>query len=110
VIGPDAIVLVDAQGIHGDPELHEQPDSFRPERFLERQPDSYSYLPFGGGAHRCLGAALATLELESALEAITELVRLEPAGRPAKPVRRGITLAPGNGGRVRVAAAAAGAR
>jgi cytochrome P450 len=101
-IGPEALVMVDAQGLHGDPELYPEPEEFRPERFLGNQPDGYSYVPFGGGAHRCLGAALATMELELALEAIVERVRLEPVGPPALPVRRGITLAPGNKGRVRV--------
>jgi cytochrome P450 len=89
--------------VHGDPQLHPDPAAFRPERFLAEQggrvPD-YAYIPFGGGAHRCLGAALATLELEQALAAIAEGVDLSPAGAPAKPVRRGITLAPDGGGKV----------
>ena len=103
-LGPDVLVLVDAQGIHADPEVYPEPEEFRPERFLGDQPDGYSYVPFGGGAHRCLGAALATMELELALEAIVTRVRLAPAGPPAKPVRRGVTLAPGNEGRVRITA------
>jgi len=101
-VGPEATVLVDAQGIHGDPELHPEPEEIRPERFLDGQPQPYSYLPFGGGAHRCLGASLATLELELVLEALAARVDLAPAGPPARPVRRGITLAPGNEGRVKV--------
>lgn len=103
VIGPETLVLVDAQGIHGDPKLYPEPDAFRPERFLDDPPDSYSYVPFGGGAHRCLGAALAMMELELVIEAIVTRVRLAPAGPPAQPVRRGVTLAPGNEGRVLVA-------
>lgn len=104
MIGPDALILVDAQGVHGDPELYPDPAAFRPERFLGNQPDGYSYLPFGGGAHRCLGAALAMLELELAIEAIATRVELAPAGPPAKPARRGITLAPAGGAKVRIAA------
>ncbi len=103
VIGPETLVLVDAQGIHRDPDLYPEPEAFRPERFLDGQPDGYSYVPFGGGAHRCLGAALATMELELVIETIVTRVRLVPAGPPARPVRRGVTLAPGNAGRVRVA-------
>jgi cytochrome P450 len=102
VLGPDVLILVDAQGIHGDPHLYPEPDAFRPERFLERSPDGYSYIPFGGGAHRCLGAPLATLELELFLESVAQNVILSPAGPPARPTRRGVTLAPGNRGRVRV--------
>jgi cytochrome P450 len=100
VIGAEAAILVDAQGVHGDPAVHPQPEAFRPQRFLDTQPPPYSYLPFGGGAHRCLGAALATLELETFLGVLAERVDVRPAGPPAKPVRRGVTLAPGNGGRV----------
>ncbi len=102
VIGPGTLILVDAQGIHGDPELYPDPEEFRPERFLEDQPDGYAYLPFGGGAHRCLGAALAMLELELFIEAVVTDRELEPAGPPARMVRRGPTLAPSGGGRVRV--------
>jgi cytochrome P450 len=102
VVHPGTAILVDAQGVHGDPDVHADPEAFRPERFLDGQPDSYGYLPFGGGAHRCLGAALATLELETTIAAIADTVELAPTGDPAKPVRRGITLAPGNAGKVDV--------
>jgi cytochrome P450 len=103
VIGPETLVLVDAQGVHGDPELYPEPEAFRPERFLEQPPDAYAYIPFGGGAHRCLGAALAMLELELFIETLVERVDLAPDGPPARAVRRSVTLAPGNHGRVRVA-------
>jgi cytochrome P450 len=102
VIGPEALILVDAQGVHGDPELYPQPEAFRPERFLENPPDSYGYIPFGGGAHRCLGASLAMLELESFLAALVGQVQLAPAGPPARLVRRGPILAPQTEGRIRV--------
>ena len=102
IIGPDALILVDAQGVHGDPRLYPQPEEFRPERFLGATPDGYAYLPFGGGAHRCLGAALATLELELFIETLVNHVDLAAAGPPARPIRRGVTLAPGNQGRVRI--------
>jgi cytochrome P450 family 135 len=103
VIGPRALVLVDAQGIHGDPELYPDPGDFRPERFIDDQPDGYAYIPFGGGAHRCLGAALAMLELELFMETVVTHRELVPAGPPARAVRRGPTLAPARRGRVRVA-------
>jgi cytochrome P450 len=102
VVDTDALILVDAQGIHGDPELYPKPEAFRPERFIDGQPDGYSYIPFGGGAHRCLGAALATLELELFFEAIAQNVELTPVEPPAQSVRRGVTLAPRNKGLVRV--------
>jgi cytochrome P450 family 135 len=104
-LGPDVLILVDAQGVHGDPELYPEPEAFRPERFLATAPDGYAYIPFGGGAHRCLGAALATLELELFIEALVNHVEIAPAGPPARPVRRGVTLAPSTHGRVRIARA-----
>jgi cytochrome P450 len=103
VLEPGVAVLVDAQGVHGDPEVHPEPDQFRPERFLGDQGgrvSDYGYVPFGGGAHRCLGASLAMLELELALEAIVMGVELSPAGPPAVAKRRGVILEPDNGGRV----------
>jgi cytochrome P450 len=99
---PDGqMLLVDAHTLHHDPELWDEPEAFRPERFLEDEIQPYSYLPFGGGAHRCLGAALATLELEAAIAGITERFDLEPVGPPARPQRRGPTLVPANGAVVR---------
>jgi cytochrome P450 len=105
MIEPGVLILVDAQGIHGDPELYREPAEFRPERFMDHPPDGYAYIPFGGGAHRCLGASLAMLELETFIEVVTAHLELRPDGPPARPVRRGITLVPDNGGRVRVAPA-----
>jgi cytochrome P450 family 135 len=101
-IDPDTVVAVDADGLHHDPELYPHPDSFRPERFLANAPDKYAYLPFGGGAHRCLGAALAILELELVIAAIAAHCDLAPTGQPARPVRRGPTWSPDNRGRIRI--------
>lgn len=96
------IVLVNADGLHHDPELYPEPDAFRPERFLGEKPESYAYLPWGGGARRCLGISLAMLEFEQAVETIVTSCELAPVGPPARPVRVGTTQAPGNRGRVRI--------
>ena len=96
------VVLVDAFSLHHDPEIHPDPEEFRPQRFLGEGPPAYGYLPFGGGAHRCLGATLATLELEIALRAIVERFDLEPAGSPERPQRRGPTHVPAGGATVTV--------
>jgi cytochrome P450 len=102
LVSSDGLILVDAQGVHGDPQLYPQPHEFRPERFLGATPEAYAYLPFGGGAHRCLGAALATLELELFIETLVNHADLTAVGPPARPTRRGVTLAPKNQGRVRI--------
>ncbi|MBE9167836.1 cytochrome P450 [Pleurocapsales cyanobacterium LEGE 06147] len=80
---------------HQREDLYPSPKQFRPERFWERQYSPYEYLPFGGGNRRCLGAALAQMEMKLVLATI--LSRYELAlkhNRPLKPVRRGLTIAP----------------
>lgn len=103
-IPPEVAILVDAYGVHHDPRTYPEPHAFRPERFLEgEQPDGYSFLPFGGGAHRCLGASLALLEMKVVLRELLARVELAPvsAGLP-RAVPGGPTLAPRGGARVRV--------
>jgi cytochrome P450 family 135 len=98
-------VLIDAWGLHHDPSRHPEPERLRPERFLDGGPEPYSWLPFGGGAHRCLGAGLAELEMRVALGTILRRVTVAPADAALAPIaRRGITMVPYGGGRVRVAA------
>jgi hypothetical protein len=102
-ITPDVAVLVDAQGLHHDPVLYPQPQRFRPERFLEQPPDAYAFLPFGGGVHRCLGAALAQLEMKVVLRELLMRFELAPvSSKLAGAVPRGPTFAPRGGGRVRI--------
>jgi cytochrome P450 len=102
-IGPENVILVNAHALHRDPAVYPDPDAFRPERFLENPPDGYSFLPFGGGVHRCLGAALALQEMKIVLRAIVTRFDLAPAEpEPAQAQRRGVTLAPRHGARVRV--------
>ena len=108
-IGPHSIpagtiVLIDAWGVHHDPEIYPEPERFQPERFLGEAPERYTWLPFGGGAHRCIGSALAELEIKVALSTILKNVAIAPAdAQLAPPVRRAITLVPHGGGRIRVA-------
>jgi cytochrome P450 family 135 len=103
MIPPDIAIGVDAYGVHHDPDIYPQPQVFRPERFLEDPPDGYSFLPFGGGAHRCLGASLALLEIKIVVREILARLELAPVSPAlARPVPRGTTLAPRKGARVRV--------
>lgn len=81
--------------IHQRADLYPQPKQFRPERFLEHQYAPHEYLPFGGGHRRCIGSALAMMELK--LSTATLLQNFEftlPKQRPLRPARRGLTMAP----------------
>jgi cytochrome P450/predicted unusual protein kinase regulating ubiquinone biosynthesis (AarF/ABC1/UbiB family) len=75
-----------------------EPDRFRPERFLERKPTPYEFLPFGGGVRRCLGMAFALVEMKIVLAEVLSRVELHAApGYQVRVVRRSVTLAPSQG-------------
>jgi cytochrome P450 len=88
--------------VHRRPDVYPDPDAFRPERFLETPPGTYTWIPFGGGVRRCLGATFAEMELQVVLRRIASRVALEPVGDPEPVRRRAITLVPARGGEVRV--------
>lgn len=79
------------------------PETFEPRRFLEQPPSRSTWLPFGGGRRRCLGAALAQMELRVVLSEVLPRWTPEPvSSRPERPVLRGITFVPEHGGRLRM--------
>jgi cytochrome P450 len=89
------------------PRVYDAPAEFRPERFLENAPETFSWIPFGGGIRRCIGASFATLEMKLILRtALGELTPSLPArrggrGRDGEGIRRrAITLVPSGGARV----------
>ncbi|HWF36700.1 MAG TPA: cytochrome P450, partial [Solirubrobacteraceae bacterium] len=88
--------------IHRRPDLYPKPGEFRPERFLGPDaPDTYTWVPFGGGTRRCLGASFALMEMRVALRRILERTELSPASRDLDKIQfRAITLAPKEGVRV----------
>lgn len=84
--------------VHRDPVLYPEPERFRPERFLERKYSPFEYLPFGGGARRCIGAAFALYEMRIALGTLLAAHRFTLASdKQERPVRRNVTHAPENG-------------
>jgi cytochrome P450 len=89
------------QLIHRRHDIYPDPTAFRPERWLGVRPNPYTFLPFGGGVRRCLGAAFAETEMRAVLAEIVSHVRLRPARpEPERVARRVITLVPGRGGEV----------
>jgi cytochrome P450 family 135 len=90
---------------HRNREIYPDPDAFRPERFLERPPGAYEWIPFGGGTRRCLGASFALFEMRIVLGQILRRAELVTTGdRPERITRRAITFSPGRGGQIEVAA------
>ncbi len=83
------------------------PEQFRPERFLDSAPETFSWIPFGGGIRRCIGASFATLEMKLILATVLGELSPSLSERDARWRRRGewnhsraITLVPSRGARV----------
>ena len=91
--------------IHTRADVYPDPLAFRPERFLEQPAGTYTWIPFGGGVRRCLGASFALFEMKWVLRAIADaVVELQPGSPHAEDTKhRSITLAPKADGRVIVA-------
>jgi len=93
--------LVSVTLLHHREDVYPDPFSFRPERFLGVRPGTYTWVPFGGGIRRCLGATLAMAEQRVVLRAIAERTDMEaPDPRPERVLHRNVTMIPAHGARV----------
>ena len=121
VVPASTPVAMSIVALHHRPDVYPEPHAFRPERFVAakqpddpgadhaseaggrvvRKPGTYTWIPFGGGTRRCLGAALAMAEQKVVLSAIAKRVDLRAAQpRPERARQRNVTMIPGKGGRV----------
>jgi cytochrome P450 len=97
---PKVCVVANTYLVHHDPAIYPEPYAFRPERFLDEPPGTYTWIPFGGGRRRCLGASFAMLEMKLVLRAVLSQTEVRLADGAAElSRRRSITLSPRHGAR-----------
>jgi cytochrome P450 len=95
------LVLASITGLHAREDLYPDAEAFRPERFLGEPPGTYTWIPFGGGVRRCLGAAFAQEEMRIVLQEIATRTELRPARAASeRPRMRNVTVAPQHDARV----------
>jgi cytochrome P450 len=94
-----AMIMPAIELAHLDAATYDDPHEFRPERFLDTKPGTYTWLPFGGGTRRCIGASFALMEMKTVLK--TVLQQVQPATTKAPRIRH-VTLVPAKGARIAV--------
>jgi cytochrome P450 len=98
---PGASLVASSYLVHHDPDIYPDPYAFRPERFIDSPPGTYSWIPFGGGRRRCLGASFALLEMKVVIASAIRAFDFGAAGAAHEvPRRRNITIRPARGSRV----------
>jgi cytochrome P450 family 135 len=98
---PGATVAPCIYLVHRRPDVYPDPHAFRPERFLETPAGTYTWIPFGGGVRRCIGASFALFEMRTVLQTLVGSLRIAPADAAAERVsRRAITLTPSRSARL----------
>jgi cytochrome P450 len=105
-LDPGTMVVPAITPVHRAEDVWPDAEAFAPERFLDGSPAPYSWIPFGGGVRRCLGAAFAQLEMKVVLREILERAELAPPpdASPEAQRLRHVTLVPERGGEVLVPA------
>jgi cytochrome P450 len=99
VIPPGIEINPSIVAIHRRGDRYPEPAAFRPERFLGPEaPDTFTWVPFGGGTRRCLGASFATFEMQVVIRRVLERTELRAVGRrPERRLRKGVTIVPRRG-------------
>jgi len=96
-------ILVSLLLLHQDPEVYPDPERFDPQRFLDAKAGAFSFVPFGGGTRRCVGAAFANMEMDVVLRTVLRHVSIETTDAPGeKWHNRGVAFTPKKGGLVTI--------
>lgn len=94
----DTLIVPVIPGVHGSQDLYDEPDSFKPERFLEQPPTTFGHIPWGGGPHRCIGDRVAMFQTTLVLATVLRCVDLAAVDPRDEPIHLGGGgYAPGNG-------------
>jgi cytochrome P450 len=98
-VPPGTTLITASAVIHADDRFHDGADRFDPDRYVGAKPGTYSWIPFGGGMRRCLGAAFALLEMDVVLRTMLREFELVPTDEaPERESFRGVAYAPAKGG------------
>jgi cytochrome P450 len=96
-------IVVSITQMHGNAEAFPDPDRFDPQRFVDTKPSTFAWIPFGGGARRCPGAAFANVEMDVVLRTMLRHFTIETTTAPGEKWHsRGVAFTPKNGGRITV--------
>ena len=101
---PGEMVVPCIHLVHRREDVYPDPLEFRPSRWKDTKPGTYTWIPFGGGVRRCIGFSFAMTEMEIVMKAVATAGVLEPVGGDEQEVQRFITSSPGRGGELRFAA------
>jgi cytochrome P450 len=100
-VAPGTVIAVSVLLLHHHPDVYEEPMAFRPERFLDAKPGTYTWIPFGGGVRRCVGASFALLEMRIVLTALLSRISPQaPDPEPEAAQNRLNTMVPAAGARL----------
>lgn len=94
-------IIVGLDQLHENPEVFPHPERFDPQRFIDARPNTFAWVPFGGGTRRCVGAAFANMEMDIVLRTVLRHFTIQTTDAPGEKWHsRGVAYTPKNGGRV----------